>query len=292
MKKKEHKKNIVWLASYPKSGNTWFRAFLANLMESKGKPVDINSLNIIPIASSRSIFDKITGLSSADLRHDEINRLRPAIYEKMASQAKDTVFLKIHDAFIKTTDGNNLIPGHVSKGIIYFIRNPLDVAVSFAHHSGVSIDKMIGMMNDRGHAFCRKEDRLYNQLTQSLLTWTEHVKSWTGQNEIPVHVLRYEDMCDNSFTTFKNAVAFAGLKPEDKNIEKALKYSSFDELQRQEQKNGFVEKSSKSHTFFRKGKVGSWREEMNEKQVKQIINDHEELMIRYGYIDKHGNLLS
>ncbi len=285
-------KNIVWLASYPKSGNTWFRVFLANLIEKNDKPVDINSLGSIPIASSRSVFDRITGLSSADLRHDEINRLRPAVYEKMALQSKNSVFLKIHDAFIKNIDGNNLIPEHVSKGIIYFIRNPLDVAVSFAHHSGISVNRMAPMMNDSEHAFCSKEDRLYNQLTQKLLTWSGHVKSWTEQKKIPVHILKYEDMCADSFATFKKAVSFAGLIFDDKDIEKALKYSSFDELQRQEQQNGFAEKSSKSKMFFRKGKTGSWREEMNDEQIEIIVKAHKELMIKYGYLDNNGNILS
>ncbi len=291
MKSKSKNKNIIWLASYPKSGNTWFRVFLANLLENKPEPVNINSLNSIPIASSRSIFDRVTGLSSANLRQDEINRLRPAVYEKMAKEAEDTIYFKIHDAFIKNTDNQYLIPPGVSEGIIYLIRNPLDVAVSFSNHSGVSEDKMIGMMNDPKHAFCRKEDRLYNQLTQSLLTWTEHVRSWTEQRCIPLHVIRYEDMCQDPLTAFRGAIDFAGINYDEQKVKKALKFSSFKELQRQEKEKGFVERSSKSSVFFRKGKTGSWRKVMDEKQVERVINDHKEIMIKYGYLDKEGNIL-
>ncbi|HJX72016.1 MAG TPA: hypothetical protein VJ346_08695, partial [Bacteroidales bacterium] len=70
-------KKIVWLASYPKSGNTWFRIFLTNLLNHTNEPVDINNLYPSTIASSRSLFDEATGLESSDLTLDEIELLRP-----------------------------------------------------------------------------------------------------------------------------------------------------------------------------------------------------------------------
>ena len=68
-------KKIVWLASYPKSGNTWFRVFLSNLLSKANQPVDINNLFAAPIASNRQLFDEATGLSSSDLTADEMNGL-------------------------------------------------------------------------------------------------------------------------------------------------------------------------------------------------------------------------
>ena len=75
--------NIVWLASYPKSGNTWFRAFLTALLNPGSSDIDINNLYQTTIASSRQLFDEMTGISSADLSQSEIDRLRPLVYREM-----------------------------------------------------------------------------------------------------------------------------------------------------------------------------------------------------------------
>jgi hypothetical protein len=84
--------------------------------------------------------------------------------------------------------------------------------------------------------------------------------------------------------TFEKAVQFSGLKYGREEILKALELSSFEELQRQEKENGFKEKGPSSDMFFRKGEVGSWREELTEKQAGQIIHDHREVMRRFGYL--------
>ncbi len=74
-------RRIVWLASYPKSGNTWMRAFLSNYLADGDKPVDINSLDTGgPIASARTIFDEAVGVEASDLTQDEIERYRPRVY--------------------------------------------------------------------------------------------------------------------------------------------------------------------------------------------------------------------
>ena len=70
---------IIWLASYPKSGNTWFRVFLTNLRGEEDGPAQINKLGSTPIASARGIFDDEAGIEASDLTPDEIDRLRPEI---------------------------------------------------------------------------------------------------------------------------------------------------------------------------------------------------------------------
>ena len=98
---------IIWLASYPKSGNTWFRVFLTNLRGEEGGPADINKLRSTPIASARGIFDDEAGVEASDLTPDEIDRLRPEIYMHLHKQAEETLFMKVHDACKpKQTDNN------------------------------------------------------------------------------------------------------------------------------------------------------------------------------------------
>jgi hypothetical protein len=285
----ESGKKIIWLASYPKSGNTWFRIFLSNLMSEKKEAADINELQDTTIASNRQLFDEKTGLSSADLTNEEIERLRPYVYEKMAETSEDLIFLKIHDAFIYTSEKLPLVSENAGLKAIYFIRNPLDVAVSFAHHLGVTTDKSSEIMCFEKYAFCNRTDRLHNQLQQQLFSWSSHIRSWTDQTLLPVKILRYEDMLSDSFQIFSAAINFLGLNFPDEKIQKAIHFSSFNELQKQEIEKGFKEKAPVSDLFFRKGKSGTWHDELSMKSAKKIIDYHFEMMKKYGYLDDQNN---
>ena len=274
---------IVWLASYPKSGNTWFRIFLTNLLRDQDKPANINELHRTPIASSRSMFDEVSGLPSSDLTPEEIDTLRPEIYRQIASDSGETVFHKVHDAYRLLPNGDPLFPPEITRAVIYFIRNPLDVAISFAHHSGTTIDRMIEGMNNPTYTFCSKNTRLHNQLRQQLSTWSGHVKSWTDQKNMPVIILKYENMLKNPLDTFKKAVSFVNLEVSDKKIEKSLCFSRLEELQKQEEKNGFREKSPGSASFFRKGTTGEWKTVLTKQQMKSLVEVHVDTMKKYGY---------
>ena len=282
---------ITWLVSYPKSGNTWFRVFLANLQEEKKSPAEINRLNRTLIASARPIFDDTVGFESSDLTADEIDSLRPEIYEHIACNSEETQFMKVHDAYTYITDDTPLFPSKASCGAIYLMRNPLDVAVSLAHHSGWDYSQSIRNMADDQAAFCRNQKRLHNKLKQKLLSWSHHVLSWMEAPGIDVCFLRYEDMKQKPLETFEKAVKFLEFDYGRDKIQKAIDLSSFEELQRQEKENGFREKNAITELFFRKGKVGSWREELNDKQVKQIISDHGAVMRRYGYLDVNNEVI-
>ncbi len=282
---------IIWLASYPKSGNTWFRVFLGNLLGDSDEPASINRLGKTRIASSRLLFDDEIGFEASDLTADEIDRLRPELYIHLAQKVSGPVFMKIHDAYLYLDNNRPLIPRDATAGALYFIRNPLDVAVSFAHHSGWDYDTTIARMADNGFTSCEKSDRLHNQLRQKLLSWSSHVKSWVDQTPFDVHVVRYEDMHKNPFQTFAAASRAVGLDPSDDGILLALEHSSFQRLQAQEDVEGFIEKPPSAKKFFRSGKIGSWREELNDAQVRRIVEDHREVMQRFGYLNVHGEVL-
>jgi len=284
-------KGIIWLASYPKSGNTWFRVFLTNLLRDTDAPASINELKNTPIASARDVFDDSMGFEASDLTADEIDRLRPELYLHLAEKAAEPLFMKIHDAYTEVADRMPLIPKAATGGALYFVRNPLDVAVSFAHHCGWSYDASISRMAEESFAFCRNSDRLHNQLRQKLLSWSGHVKTWTDLAPFPVCVLRYEDMKLKPLETFERAVRFSGLPHGRGQIQKALGFSSFDVVQKLEDAEGFREKGPSAYRFFRKGRVGSWREELSEIQARQIVQDHHEVMRRFGYLDDQGQVV-
>lgn len=276
--------NIVWLASYPKSGNTWFRVFLTNLLENRDTPANINNLYPTVIASSRILFDEISGLPSAELTQFEIDYIRRENFIYESRNSENIIYHKIHDAWIILPDGKPLIPYEATKCVLYFIRNPLDVVISFSNHLGKDIDFTIEIMNNPDYAFCKNTNKLYNQTRQKLLTWSMHVDSWVNQSKLPILVVRYEDMVTNTFQTFKSIIKFLGLPNSDEQIKKAIEFSSFEILKKQEEKNGFNEKSMKTKYFFRKGKINEWKKKLKTRQIQKIINTHEKIMKQFGYL--------
>lgn len=274
---------IVWLASYPKSGNTWFRAFLTALLNPGSTDIDINNLHQTTIASSRQLFDEMTGIASSDLEQEEIDRLRPLVYLQNARESEEVLYHKVHDAWTLLPDGQPLFPPEVTRAALYFIRNPLDVAVSFAHHLNTSLEKTIAILNNPEYAFCQRTDRLHNQLRQRLLTWSGHVKSWVDDSGLPVLVMRYEDMKARPAETFSRAADFIGLHYSPAEIVAALDRASFARLQQQEAEKGFSEKNARSGSFFRKGAVGDWKNVLSAAQVERVTQAHREVMERFGY---------
>jgi len=279
------KKKIVWLASYPKSGNTWFRAFLSYLLFKSDKPFDLNHLQNIPVASSRTLFDKYTGANSSDLLPSEIENLRPEIYKKIAEEADDPVFLKVHDSWHLTPSGIPLFHSDYTKGVIYIIRNPLDIAVSFSSHLGIDIASTIKKMNNIKSELCFNEEKLYHQFKQHLSDWSGHVRSWTELSGLPVKILRYESMLDDTYTSFKSALEFLDINKDTKEIKMAIEQCGFDRLSYLERTKGFQEKPISMNAFFRSGKSGIWRDHLKNEHVKSIISSHAAFMERYGYLE-------
>lgn len=282
---------ILWLASYPKSGNTWFRAFYTNLITDGDSPAHLDALLPKTIASSRYLFDDYAGVESADLTWDEIEELRPRIYEIITRVEAPPLLIKSHDAYTRTASGEWLMPPHVTRGAIYFMRNPLDVAVSFAHHNACSIDTIINHMADESHFLNGKPNRIGTQIRQRLLSWSSHVTSWVDGMGERLHLMRYEDMLRHPRETFTAAARFGGWPDDPVRIEKALRFSDIRELQKQEQTRGFKEKSQVAPSFFRKGKTGSWREVLTDAQAARIIQDHGAVMKRFGYLNENNEPL-
>ncbi|MEI9996944.1 MAG: sulfotransferase domain-containing protein [Rhizomicrobium sp.] len=274
---------IVWLASFPKSGNTWFRIFLANLAAGENGPADINMLDERGgIASSRHEFEAATMLDSSLLSHDDIDGLRPRVYEHIAGEAREQRWIKVHDAYTALPDGEPML-GRSARAAIYLVRDPRDVAVSLSHHNNIPIDSAIARMNDRGSAFSRKPKDLAQQLRQKLLGWSGHAASWIDQMDVPVHVVRYEALRADPMAHFSAALVFAGRPATNDAIARAIRHADFSELQRQEREKGFAERQSRSAPFFRSGRVGGWQDVLSAEQVARIEGAHAPMMYRLGY---------
>lgn len=280
----KEKKNFVWIASYPKSGNTWFRIFLENLLLKSVVPININEINSSTIASDRNYFDAFSGTNSSDLSFREIDNLRPLIYKSISSENEELQFMKVHDMWHLNSENKPIFPPEITKGVIYIVRNPLDIVVSLANHNNKSIPSTIDGLNNKSHALCSANDKQYIQLRQKLSDWSTHVNSWIFESKLPNHIVKYEDLIDNTIVTFRDSIRFLGLDFTQQQVLNAINNSQFEELREQELKFGFKERPSNITSFFRKGEKEDWRNVLTKQQVQKIVNVHEELMRKLDYL--------
>lgn len=278
-------KKVIWLASYPKSGNTWFRAFLTALFGNGC--LDINEMKRDAIFSSRDIFEHSTDLDSTWLYDEEVKLLQPEIFTEVSSHyKKDRLFIKIHDAYILNKAEKPIVPAEPTLCALYFIRNPLDIVASLANHNGSTIDEAIKLMNDTEGCFARqsRNRNTNNQFRQLMFDWSGHVKSWTDGLPFPVMVIRYEDMLLDTAKIFKKAIDFVGLNVIEDAVMQAINESSFEKLKEKENKDGFREKNKRSPSFFRSGSMGNWELELTDEQAKNITDLHGQVMKVYDYL--------
>lgn len=274
---------IVWLASYPKSGNTWLRALLTNFLSNADEPAHINDL-VAEGAGSRECFDQWAGVEGSALAANIVDRLRPQVYRRLARDADDTVFLKVHDAWARVDTGAPMFPADVTLGVVYIIRNPLDLAGSCAHHWGTSIEAAVERMCGGAAGRQPRALGLPGQLRQQVGSWSHHVRSWVDDCGAPVHVVRYEDLSVDPVGIFGRVVTSCGLDYDEDQVKKAVAFSAFAELQRQEASAGFRERSTAAPgAFFRRGEVGSWRDELPGQLAERLTAAHHETMERFGY---------
>lgn len=296
---------IVWLASYPKSGNTWFRLLVANLQ--RDTPVDINEMpERGGIASARHWFDNIMMFPAGLLTHEESDRLRPSVYRAIAAdqetqepeeEAAETRFggvrfVKSHDAYTYTSDGEPLLGGPAAAaGAILIVRDPRDVAPSLANHNNQSVDEAIAFMGSATSSFSGRSDRQVSQLRQQLPTWAGYHLGWLDQADIPLHVVRYEDLRADTAGVLREALAFAGITVSRADCEQAARFADFDALKQQESERGFREapRANPAGKFFRRGIAGGWRDELTAEQVARIEADQAVMMARLGYEPSHDH---
>jgi hypothetical protein len=286
----------IWLASYPKSGNTWFRIMVANLSAEDGKPVDINNRPYRgPPASERAPFERLALIDPGLLTDDEIDSLRPRVYEALAAGASEvdgaspagsTVrFNLVHDAYRMTANGEPLLAGRRgADGAILIVRDPRDMVASLANHTRTSLDAAISQLNNRHGGSHVQSRRMHRLLYQRHGDWSGHARSWLEQDDLPVCLVRYEDMKADTVGVFTRALRFAGEPADDETIRRAVAFADFAELRRQEQANGFGERPvTPGGPFFRRGEVGGWRDELSAEQVTRIEAAHAPMMRRLGY---------
>lgn len=272
-------RRLCWLASYPKSGNTWMRLALISLRQG-GAAVDINGNKLLDAAAyDRFRFDTALEVESSCLSAREIDDARPAAYRALAVELAEPTVAKVHEAFLRTGDGQPAFPPDITRGAVLMVRDPRDVAPSLAAHLGTSIDRAIAAMNDPGFTMGSNA-----QLPQRVGTWSSHAASWLDQTEMPVTLIRYEDMLADPAAQLARAAAAFGFDAPPETLAGAVAATRFERLSDQEQSRGFRERSRSAQApFFRQGRAGAWRTTLGPDQAARIEADHGAMMARLGY---------
>lgn len=275
--------NIVWLASYPKSGNTWLRAFLANLIANRAAPLQPDEIRDYTGSEAQADrFTELAGRPNTELSTAEIAALRSDVHALIAQRAQGTRLLMTHN-FCGSFEGYPQFNWQVTAGAVYVVRNPLDVAVSMTHHFGLTQDAAIDRLGDERVASVN--DELF--VSHIIGGWSSHVAGWADTAERApgkVIVLRYEDLLEKPAKHFAKAAKLLGLGQDKKRIERAVRHTTFQTLSALEKKHGFVEAVDEKTRFFHKGRANQWREVLSREQVARIVDAHREQMQRFKYV--------
>ncbi|MBC8356669.1 MAG: sulfotransferase domain-containing protein [Planctomycetes bacterium] len=273
-------RNLTWLASYPKSGNTWVRMFVAAYL-ANSETFDLLQVNQFSRSDSLlSLFAEIAGKPTTELTDEDIDTHRLAVQERLAHNIGQRV-VKTHNARVKP-NGQRQVFSRFTKAGICIVRNPLDIVDSLADHTNYSNDAAIELMNEPGHRLGRTD----KHAAQLVGTWSHHVRTWiNNDNEFPLIVLRYEDLKENPLEHFSKLIEFLGWDYDEQRVRRAVELTSFQSLQQAEQADGFAEESTvaRSGRFFRHGESGRWRTVLTARQAAQVIIQHREVMEMLGY---------
>ena len=274
----------VWLASYPKSGNTWFRAVHAAWRT--GTQVQLNHLDVDGTYAGtawREQIDAELGIVSSLLTDHEINAVRPRVAEIIDARSSGPHLRKTHQAYELGPLGEPVVSSDATRCALYFVRDPRDVAVSFAHHLQRSHASTVQLMADTDGAIGPDDQGGARVVREHLSTWSEHVRGWLDDPPFPVLSIRYEDCTTDPVGVFGSALRFAGFDPDEGDVEGAVAAANFDRLQSQEGGDGFRERPVGVDQFFRRGIAGGWRDELTPALAEQIAIDHQSMMDRLGY---------
>ena len=264
---------IIWIASYPKSGNTYLRSFLASYYFSKKGKFDFELLmNILQFPSTR--FSQKDFLSFYDAANNWISN------QKFFFDKKKLFFLKTHNSLNKF---NNLefTTANETQGAIYIVRDPRNIITSMCNHYSFTLEQSLEKMLDKNASLSEKASNGDCSNFTFLGSWSAHYKSWKNNKKFKVLFIKYEDLKDNKEAIFKEIIDFIEeLKGKEKDkfdenkFYNSISSTNFVNLKNKEKNEGFEESytnnAGKKINFFNMGFKNNWQKLLPKTFVEKI----------------------
>ena len=283
---------IVWLASYPKSGNTYLRALLSGYLFSKDGNFDFTLLRNISQFPDKVFFKdlNINLNNNSEVAKNYINA-----QNNLNKGHKTIQFFKTHSAFCKI-DGHNFTDLQNTLGVIYIVRDPRNVVTSLTHHYSLNYNKAFEHMINIDSSLLEKSHELDHSNFTYLNSWSNHYKSWKNNTMFEILFIKYEDLQKEKEDTFKKILLYINkLKKQDLKIDEnkfmnSIRSTNFSNLKNKELNEGFDEKVSSKKTgkvinFFNLGFNNRWQKLLpsgiKEKLIKKFEKELKELNYFY-----------
>ena len=276
---------IIWIASYPKSGNTYLRSFISSYYYSKKGKFDFDLLlNILQFPSIKFTKKKI---------YSEVEASQSWIYNQQQFFSGDKVhFVKTHSSLNKYK-GNSFTNKNLSLGAIYIVRDPRNLITSMTHHYSLSYDQAyLKLINEKQTLLEKSNDDDYSNFT-FLGTWSDHYKSWKNSNEFKTLFIKYEELENNKFDTFKKVINFINsLKKNktsinEKKLINSISSTNFSNLRNKEEMEGFEESvyssSGEKKRFFNLGFNNRWQKILPNNILLKLKNTFQNDLNDLGY---------
>ena len=273
---------IIWIASYPKSGNTWVRSFLSSYIFNQGKEFNFEDLKKIrSFPSDEEINFLKQKFGNYKFTHMAENW---DFFQKGIIKKNKYTFLKTHNALcnVKGNDFTNL---DNTLGLIYLIRDPRDVLISYSSHLNLDLKTTSKLMTNLN--IMEKTPDFFDRTLLS--SWSNHYNSWKHfpGNKI---IIKYEDLIDNPKSTFLTILKFLNkimdVQINEDLISKTINLVAFKELKKLEKIKGFPENRSlnNNHIFFKEGTKNQWKEKLPKELQFLMIDYFKNEMQENGYI--------
>ena len=277
---------IIWLASYPKSGNTLLRSILASYFYSNDGSLKFEDLyNITQFPLSEQFLPL-----GIDINNDREVFKNFINAQKLINQEKGKIrFFKTHSSLSRVYD-NNFTDLHNTLGAIYIVRDPRNVVTSVAHHYNLTIDEATETMVDKNR-FMQKTSR---NLRVFIGSWNFSYNSWKNlKDQNKYLMIKYEDLITKKKTVLLKVFKFLsslGMRFDLDMIKlnKVIKNTEFEKMKIKEKNEIFSEavrdKDGKRKVFFNLGPKNDWRRLLDEKNKDKIEQNFKKEMIELGYL--------
>jgi len=275
--------SLLWLASYPRSGNTFTRILLANYFNAGSDAYDINELHdFLPPDTSSRLWRRTYPEDSAPNTPELTWSLRPDFIRHYRKADKPFLFsgLKTHTANL-TAFGSSGFDLRGNDRVIYIVRHPLDVVLSYSDFNNRGLESAIDVLCQSG-VFVKRDYVGGFELRGS---WAEHVLSWIEKPPCPLFLVRYEELRLATAETLTAMLAFLGAPVDPERVRQAVEASRFEAVQKQEAARTFNETppDTRSGKFFREGKILQWLRELTPEQAYKLADGCAPALDRVGY---------